>query len=120
MFNPGTVLADNGYFDSADLIVTAEYAYAEFEYELLCVCLHSHLTDIPDSISTSIPSSPDAPIEKQVVILHTGPSTTDTSLAQNLSNLGVGGIFLTDYNINDAYSFVPSDFDGLVAALESA
>lgn len=31
VFNPGTLVADDRYFSSADLIVTAEYAYGEFE-----------------------------------------------------------------------------------------
>lgn len=35
VFNPGTTVLDNGYYNSADFIVSAEYSVANFECVLL-------------------------------------------------------------------------------------
>ena len=87
MFNPGTS-TDPGYFSSADHIVTYESAYSSFSTSDLI-------------ISSSTPAA------KQAVLAYNGPSSSPTSLIDQLGSLGVGTAFVTDDTL------VPNPWDSV-------
>lgn len=81
--------------------------------------LLSHNADLSTFSVSSLPTGSSTPTKKQVVILHTGPSSTNTNLVNSLKSAGVEGIYLTERPSADAYSYLPADwsrFVDLVAA----
>ncbi|KAI0272494.1 Spherulation-specific family 4 [Gloeopeniophorella convolvens] len=101
VFNPGTTPESDAYFTSADLIVTFENAYSTFSTSDL-------------SISSS------APAAKQAVILYSSPSTPPPSFIDQLGELGVGFIYLTDDGLPNPYDTVPSGWTQEVDDVASA
>ncbi|KAL0577046.1 hypothetical protein V5O48_004926 [Marasmius crinis-equi] len=86
ILNPG-IAADPGYYNFADIIVTAENDYSLFSTSQL-------------SFSSATPAS------KQAVILHGGPTVTDANLVHELvANDHIKGIFLT----SEEYTSIPTD-----------
>ncbi|KAJ8080290.1 hypothetical protein PM082_017120 [Marasmius tenuissimus] len=91
ILNPG-VAADSGYYSFSTFIVTAENIYSAFSTSQL-------------SFSSSTPAS------KQAVVLNHGPTTTDTSLVQELVAADkIGAIFLT----SEEYASIPTDWNNFV------
>ncbi|PBK94702.1 hypothetical protein ARMGADRAFT_1011620 [Armillaria gallica] len=90
VLNPGTT-TNQGYFSFSDLIVTAEDYYSNFASSDL-------------QISASTPAS------KQAVILHDAPSPSSlpNGYLSDLTGKGVGSVFITDEDNNNAYSVISS------------
>ncbi|OBZ76981.1 Spherulin-4 [Grifola frondosa] len=103
--NPGISPSDLDYFTIADLIVTAEQYYSDF-----------------DASDLSFNSS--APASKQAVILHDAPSTPPTALIDQLITTDqLKAIYITDdtqANNGNPYDSLPSDLSSFVNAVESA
>jgi len=100
VFNPGTT-PDSGYFTSADLVVTFENAYSTFA-----------ISDISSSAS--------APAGKQSVLLYAGPSTSPTTIINELGSAGVGTVFITDDTLPNPWDTVPTDWTEEVTDVSKA
>jgi hypothetical protein len=100
-FNPGTP-PDSGYFSSgADLIVTAEVSF--------------------DSFSTSdLVISSSTPAAMQAVLLYQGPTTSPTSLIDDLADLGINSVFITDDTLPNPWDTVPTAWSEEVADIAAA
>lgn len=58
---------------------------------------------------------------KQAVILHDGPSTTDTSVVNQLVTTDkVKAVFLTDFANDVAYENIPTDWSNFVDDVQAA
>ncbi|KAK0480891.1 Spherulation-specific family 4 [Armillaria novae-zelandiae] len=100
VLNPGTN-TDQGYFSFSDLIVTAEDYYSNFA-------------------SSDLQISDSTPASKQAVILHDAPSPSSlpNGFLSDLTGKGIGSVFITDEDNNNAYSVISStwlDFCGDLA-----
>lgn len=58
---------------------------------------------------------------KQAVILHDGPTTTDTTLLDKLVTTDkIKAVFMTDYPNDEAYENIPTDWTNFVNDVQSA
>ncbi|THU76854.1 hypothetical protein K435DRAFT_878655 [Dendrothele bispora CBS 962.96] len=89
VLNPGIPVTVDDYFEIADLIITAENFYDEFDVSSL-------------QISETKPAS------EQAVLLHTAPQTLPTSLIDELTGLGIGALFITNKVQAEAYNTTPT------------
>ncbi|KAK7460534.1 hypothetical protein VKT23_009255 [Stygiomarasmius scandens] len=101
ILNPGVPVSVDDYFDFADLIITTENFYNDFN---------------PSSLQISATK----PASKQAVLLHTGPQSLPTSLIDQLTGLGIGALFITNMDQADAYDTVPSYWSEFCAELVSS
>ncbi|KAI0347343.1 hypothetical protein BDW22DRAFT_518571 [Trametopsis cervina] len=105
VLNPGaTVGSQTGYFNIADLIITAENLYSDFS--------PSQLT-----FSSSSPAS------KQGVILTDAPSSPPASLINSLVGTdGLGSLYITDdsqLNGANPYDTLPTQFSTFVSLVDA-
>ncbi|KAG6826530.1 hypothetical protein H0H92_015473 [Tricholoma furcatifolium] len=99
--NPGVWGSDSSaeYFSIADLIVTFENTYANFNASV-----------IPDSAAT--------PLSQQAALVHTGP--TDVPIATVNILVTLAASFYTDFDAAEAYENFPTNWTGYLDALVSA
>ncbi|KAG6809775.1 hypothetical protein H0H92_014793, partial [Tricholoma furcatifolium] len=99
--NPGVWDSDSSteYFSIADLIVTFENTYDNFNASVL-------------------PNSSATPLSKQAAIVHTGPTDVPTATLDILVTLAAS--FYSDFDAADAYENFPTDWTGYLDALVSA
>jgi len=104
---PG-VTKPNNYFDIADMIVTFQGFYNNFDP------------------SSSLTIGPSTPAQKQAVILHDGPAELPFLIVDQLAGiLGVGASFITNFPKASAFQNIPSywnsgSFLGLLIGAQTA
>ncbi|KAJ7165852.1 Spherulation-specific family 4 [Mycena filopes] len=96
IFNPGQTPTPQ-FYTFADLIVTREDFYSAFSVSQLTI-------------------NSTAPASKQAVVLHDGPATTPVALVDQLEQLGIGYIFITEAE----YSTVPADWANFCSDVAAA
>ncbi|TFK92842.1 hypothetical protein K466DRAFT_539020 [Polyporus arcularius HHB13444] len=103
--NPGSAPQDIAYYSLANLLLTAENFYDQFNPSQL-------------SLNSSTPAS------KQAVVLHDGPSTPPTSLiSQLITTNDIKAFYVTDdvqANNQNPYDMLPTDLESFVTAIEAA
>ncbi|KAK7695536.1 hypothetical protein QCA50_000172 [Cerrena zonata] len=104
VLNPGTTPTP-GFYNIADLVVTAENFFSEFSASQLVI-------------------GPTTPASKQGVILHDAPATPPTSLINTLIGTDhIGALYITDdvqANNGNPYDSLPSQFAAFVQAVKNA
>ncbi|KAI0637950.1 Spherulation-specific family 4 [Trametes polyzona] len=104
-FNPGAAPSSTKYYGLADLLLSAEKMYDDF-----------------DPSDLTLGSSTQA--QKQAVVLTDGPSTPPDSLIETLiTDDHIKAFYVTDdtqANNGNPYDSLPSDLDDFVAAIQSA
>lgn len=102
VLNPGAVPATTDYYSIADLIVTFEGFYNDFDASDLTI-------------------SAAAAAHKQAVILHDGPTQVSWQAVDNIAGIiGVGASFITDFANDVAYENFPTDWNTFLGDLISA
>ncbi|KAF5381681.1 hypothetical protein D9615_005457 [Tricholomella constricta] len=100
--NPGVAPKDNGYFNIADLVVTFEGYFADF-----------NVANLPTSSAT--------PTSKQAVIIHTTPAQFPSSTLSALTKtFKAGATFLTNYENAVAYHNIPTYWTTYLSAVVSS
>ncbi|KAK7460544.1 hypothetical protein VKT23_009264 [Stygiomarasmius scandens] len=89
ILNPGIPVSVDDYYGIADLIVTTETFFDDFD-------------------PSSLPISQSEPASQQAVVLHTGPQTLPTSFIDEMTGLGIGALYITNMNLANAYNTTPS------------
>jgi len=100
ILNPGTNPETSAYFDIADIIVTFEDVYDNFDS------------------STSLVVSSSTPAHKQAVLLLDGPAELPLSIVNELAGtIGVGASFITDFSEASAYDNIPTYWSTFISDL---